>query len=186
LPLLVFPLALLAVVLAAIVLAPVSLVLRYRRGTARRRARRWMATLNVVTLACSLGMVLVTAAFAGLWTPHAFARSVAGAAVGAVLGLLGLAWTRWEPTAEGLHYTPPRALVLTITLVVAARLFYGLWRTAHAWHSGTTESWLAASGAIGSMAAGAGVLAYYVVYWAGVRRRLRRPSVVSRADRPNQ
>ena len=44
------PLILLAVVLvvAPIVLVPLSLVLRYRAGTARRQARGWVATLNLV------------------------------------------------------------------------------------------------------------------------------------------
>jgi hypothetical protein len=35
-------------------------------------------------------------------------------------------------------------------------------------------AWVAASGAAASMSAGAVVLGYYLVYWAGVRRRLRR------------
>jgi len=44
------PLILLAValVLAPIVLMPLSLVLRYRAGTARRQARGWVTALNLV------------------------------------------------------------------------------------------------------------------------------------------
>jgi hypothetical protein len=65
--------------------------------------------------------------------------------------------------------------VLTITLVVTARLLYGFWRSWHAWHSTPGDaSWLAASGAAGSLAAGALVLGYYLTYWAGVWRRIRR------------
>jgi hypothetical protein len=35
-------------------------------------------------------------------------------------------------------------------------------------------TWVAASGVATSMSAGAIVLGYYLVYWVGVRRRLRR------------
>jgi hypothetical protein len=63
--------------------------------------------------------------------------------------------------------------VLAITLVVTARLIYGFWRSWHAWQSTPGDtSWLAASGAAGSLAAGALVLGYYLAYWAGVWRRV--------------
>jgi hypothetical protein len=74
-----------------------------------------------------------------------------------------------------LHYTPSRALVLAITLVVASRMVYGLWRAWHAWRSaGGDASWLATSGAAGSLAAGAVVLGYYLAYNAGVAWRFKR------------
>ncbi|HEY0787270.1 MAG TPA: hypothetical protein VGE86_01410, partial [Thermoanaerobaculia bacterium] len=92
---------------------------------------------------------------------------------GLVLGFLGLALTQWEET-HALHYTPSRLLVLTITLVVLARLIWGIWRGARAWGAPTASVWLAQAGAAGSMAAGAVILGYYVTYWLGVRRRIRR------------
>ena len=52
---------------------------------------------------------------------------------GCLLGLLGLALTRWEHTPRALHYTPNRWLILIITLVVSARLLYGIWRIWHGW-----------------------------------------------------
>jgi hypothetical protein len=39
------------------------------------------------------------------------------------------------------------------------------------------ESWFVAAGVAGSMAAGAVVIGYYLVYWLGVRRRWRRHAV---------
>ena len=88
---------------------------------------------------------------------------------------VGLRLTRWEPASGGLHYTPNRWLVLAITLVVTGRLFYGFWRGWHTWRAGPADgSWLAAAGVAGSMAAGAVVLGYYLAYWIGVRRRIRR------------
>jgi hypothetical protein len=74
-----------------------------------------------------------------------------------------------------LYYTPNRLLVLGITLVVTARVGYGIWRGVHTWRAGLQgESWFGASGVAGSMAAGAVVLGYYLVYWLGVRRRFKR------------
>lgn len=155
-------------------LLPFSIVQRYRTGTARRMGRRWVASLNVFMLSLSAYLFFIAASFANLWAPNALPYSFAGLACGIVVGLLGLKLTRWEPTAEGLHYTPPRVLVLLITLVVTVRVLYGFWRAWHAWHqSGAGGSWLVHAGAAGSLAMGAGVLGYYFTYWAGVARRVK-------------
>jgi hypothetical protein len=163
----------LVVVLAFIALLPLSLVMRYRAGTARRVARRWMMTVNVVGLTASAGFFLLTAAVTNIWVPSAFVYALAGLAAGILLGFVGLWLTKWEPTPQSLYFTPNRWLVLTITAVVSARVIYGFWRAWQAW--GTTSdgtTWLAAAGAAGSLAAGAVVLGYYWAYWAGVRRRV--------------
>ena len=165
----------LIVILAAIVLTPLAIVQRYRLGTARRRARSWVASINAAGLALSAVLFLAGAAVTSLWIPSAFTYSVAGFAAGCLLGVLGLAVTRWESTPAALHYTPNRWLVLTITLVVAARVAFGFWRSWNAWQVTTDyASWAAASGAAGSLAAGAVVLGYYLIYWLGIRRRVRR------------
>jgi hypothetical protein len=170
-----FVLLLLFVVLAVIALIPFSIVQRYRVGTSRRLARGWVATLNMLTLAFSSALVLAGAAVTSVWVPGALSYTSIGLAAGCVLGLLGLALSRWEATPRSLHYTPNRWLVLTITVVVTVRLLYGFWRAWHTWQSGLDgASWLAASGAAGSMAAGTVVLGYYLTYWAGVRRRITR------------
>jgi hypothetical protein len=163
------------VVLAVVALMPLALVNRYRMGTSRRRARGWLATINVAGTALSVVLFLAGAAVTSIWVPDAFTYTTAGLAAGCVLGALGLSLTRWEPAPGALHYTPNRWLVLGITLLVTARLAYGFWRGWHTWRAGIEgASWVAASGVAGSMAAGAVVLGYYLVYWMGVRRRLRR------------
>jgi hypothetical protein len=160
-----------------VALMPLSLVLRYRAGTARRRARGWVATINVVGLAVSVAIFLLVAAVTSTWVPRALTYSLYGLAGGCVLGLLGLWMSRWERTPESLHYTPNRWWVLAITLVVTSRILYGFWRAWHAWRSAPADaSWLVAAGAAGSLAAGAVVLGYYLTYWLGVRWRLRRHS----------
>jgi hypothetical protein len=170
------PLVLLAValVLAPIILMPVSLVIRYRVGTARRQARGWVAMLNVVALVISTGLFLLGAALANIWVPQAFGYSLLGLLGGFALGIVGLWLSRWEHGGASLHYTPNRWLVLAVTLLVTARILFGLWRSWHAWHQATGDSALAAFGVAGSLAAGAVVLGYYLSYWLGIRRRLRR------------
>jgi hypothetical protein len=173
-PLILIPLAVL-IVLAPIALTPLSLVMRYRRGTARRQARGWVATVNVVAIAISATLLLVTAAVMGLWVPRAFVSALGGLAAGGLLGLVGLRASRWEPSPDALHFTPNRWLVLGIIVAVACRVLYSLWRAWHALQGRPHDtSWLAASGAAGSLAVGALVLGYYLMYWWGVRRRWRR------------
>ncbi len=52
---------------------------------------------------------------------------------------------------------------------------YGFWLGWESWRAGASgESWFVAAGVASSMAAGAIVIGYYLTYWFGVRRRLRR------------
>ena len=168
-------LLLLLLPLVFVVLIPFSLIQRYRVGTARRLARGWVATLNLAAIALSVGIFLAGAALTSVWVPNAFSYTLGGLTGGGLLGVLGLAMSRWEATPRSLHYTPNRWLVLAITLVVTTRLLYGVWRAWEAWRLNPDEtSWIVASGAAGSLAAGAVVLGYYFVYWFGLRVRLKR------------
>jgi hypothetical protein len=162
------------VVLALVALIPIALVQRYRMGVARQRARGWLIGINLVGLSLSMVMFGLTAAVTSIWLHPALVYTIVGLAIGFVLGVFGLWFTRWEPTPGGLFFTPNRLLVLTITLVVTARVLFGFWRAWHSWHVGLDDAaWVAAAGVAKSMAAGAVVLGYYFVYWIGVRRRLR-------------
>ena len=155
-----------------ILMIPFSLVWRYRAGTSRRPARGWMITLNLYAAALSTTLFLIGAAISNTWIPNAFSYSAMGLLGGFFAGALGLALTRWEPAPNSFHFTPSRLLIMSITLLVMARIGYGFVRSWRAWHSTTdTLSWIAQSGAAGSMAAGAVVIGYYLIYWAGVRRR---------------
>ena len=169
------PLLVALLVVCGLVLAtPLLLVLRYRAGTARRMARPWVLTANLLSLLLSAGIFIWVSAMTNFWVPRAFGYSLVGMLSGCLLGLIGLAVTRWEKTASSIYYTPNRWLVLLVTLAVAVRMIYGLWRIWHAWHTtGHDSSWLAAAGIPGSMAVGALVLGYYVTYFAGVVVRLR-------------
>lgn len=168
-PLLLLPLALIALLAFVALALPFSIINRYRAGTARRRARRWVALLNSFSIGISVLIFLATAALSSLWVPGAFSYSLLGFGGGCVLGIVGLRLTRWEATPQSLHYTPNRWLVLAITVGVFLRLSFGLWRAWKTWHaSAGDQSWLAESGLAGSMATGAVVLGYYLMFWLGV------------------
>ena len=153
---------------------PLLLFLRYRAGKARRMARPWIAITNLLSFLISAALFIWIAALTNFWLPHAFGYSILGMLAGCCLGLLGVTLTRWEKSANATYYTPNRWLVLLVTLAVAARMAYGLWRIWHAWHTtGHDSSWLAAAGIPGSMAVGALVLGYYLLYNAGVCYKLR-------------
>jgi len=121
--------------LAGVVL--LSLALRYRAGTARRQARRWVASLNVWATSLSAVFFLSFTLLLSFWLESAFRFALIGIGLGGILGLLGLAMTRWESQPEGLFYTPSRWLVLIVTLAIAGRVAYGWWR---AMHSGSGAS----------------------------------------------
>ncbi len=176
-PIILFAL-LLFVLLALAGVVLLSLALRYRAGTARRQARRWVASTNVWATSFSAIFFLSFTLLLSFWVDSAFRFALIGMGVGGILGLLGLALTRWESQPEGLFYTPSRWLAFLIIFAIAARFAYGWW---HATHSGSRASapgdqhWLiTASGTQLSLAVAAGLIGYYLVYSIGVRLRLTR------------
>jgi hypothetical protein len=159
--------------LLLIALMPLILIQRYRVGTARRMARPWLATLNVALMAFSTVCFLTGAGITAVWVPNALAGAAAGVAVGVGLGLVGLLLTRWEFAGAMIHYTPNRWLVLGVTLLISARVMYGLWRSwtvAEAGVYGTPM--VLAFGIPDSLAVGGTVIGYYLAYAIGVRRRI--------------
>jgi hypothetical protein len=173
-PIIVFAL-LVFVLLALAGVVLLSLVLRYRAGTARRQARRWVASLNVWITSFSAVFFLSFTLLLSFWVGSAFRYAFIGMGVGGILGLLGLALTRWQSQPEGLFYTPSRWLAFLIIFAIAARVLYGWWHATHANSSGTADqNWLiTASGTQLSLAVAAGLIGYYLIYSIGVRVRLR-------------
>jgi hypothetical protein len=174
-PLIALAFLVILILLLGVALIPVSIVQRFRMGTMRRPARGWVATLNLSGVLISVGMFTLASLIASRWAAHAFDYTLAGLAAGCALGVLGLVLIRWEHAAGRLYYTPNRWLVLGVTLIVAVRVCYGLWRSWEAWQTSVSQmTWIAASGIAESMSAGAVVLGYYLVFWAGVRWRIGR------------
>ena len=149
-----------------------SLALRYRAGTARRQGRPWVATMNVWATGLSAVLFLFFTFLISFWLGPTLRFALAGIGFGGLLGLVGLAVTRWECQPEGLFYTPSRWLALLVMLAIAARLVYGWWHTTH--RNGPSEQhWLlSASGTQISLAVAAGLIGYYLIYAIGVRLRI--------------
>jgi hypothetical protein len=151
-----------------------SLALRYRAGTARRQARRWMAGMNVWLTAFSAVFFLFFTCVLSFWVGSALRFAVTGIGVGFLLGLLGLALTRWETQPQGLFYTPSRWFALLVTTAIAARLVYGWWHATHPGVSSNQHWLLSASATQISIAVAAGLIGYYLIYAIGVRLRIKR------------
>lgn len=96
------------IVLAVIALIPISIIQRFRVGTSRRPARGWVAGLNLGAVTFSAALFIAGAYVTSRWIPEALTYTLAGLGVGALLGLLGIALTRWEYLSGRLHYTPNR------------------------------------------------------------------------------
>ncbi|MGH8075245.1 MAG: DUF1453 domain-containing protein [Lysobacter sp.] len=178
-PLLLLPLLLLGVALVWALLLPLGLWQRYRRGRARRRAVPWAVRLNSWVLLGSTGLLLLTAWLAGHWVDAALQHTVLGLLLGVLVGIVGLWLTRFEPPIPGqgghLYYTPNRWLVLGLTLVVAARIAFGLLQALQIWGGADAHAaWLARQGSL--LAVGGLLLGHYLAYGWGLRRRLRRPA----------
>lgn len=169
--LLLLPLLLLAMLVLWLLSLPLVLWQRYRAGRARRRAVPWVIALNAWTLLVSALVFAGSAWLSGFWIDAALRHAVAGLAIGVLLGTLGLALTRFETTAQGLFYTPNRWLVLALTLVVAGRLGFGVYRLQQAWTAGAHADWLAQQGSV--LAVGGLLLGHYLAYAWGLRRRVR-------------
>ncbi len=171
-PLLIVALVGLVLVLP-VVLLPLSIVQRYRVGTARRPARAWVATLNVVAFAVSTLVLVVSATVMSIWVPGALSAASAGVSGGLLLGVIGLSLSHWESNAGVMHFTPNRWLVGVLTLLVVTRLLYGVWRAWVAWGTwGAVPGWTTEAGIAGSVAAGALLIGYGVGFWGGVRWRI--------------
>jgi hypothetical protein len=168
-------LLLLLLPLVVITLMPLVLIQRYRAGSARRQARPWAATLTIVAMTLSAAFFLVSTAVTTIWFPGALGGAMAGMAIGIGLGGLGLALTRWDATVRSLHYTPNRWLVLLLTLLVSARIVYGLFRSFQAARAGLSgEATLDAFGVPESLAVGAIVIGYHLAYSVALRWRIAR------------
>ena len=172
-PIILFAL-LLFVLLAFAGVILLSLALRYRAGTARRQGRRWVATMNVWATSFSAALFLCFTFLISFWLGPTLRFALVGLAVGGLLGLVGLAVTRWESPPEGLFYTPSRWLALLVMLAIAARVVYAWWHGLHHNAAGQQHWLLGASGTQLSVAVAAGLIGYYLVYAIGVRIRIAR------------
>ncbi|MEP6485084.1 MAG: DUF1453 domain-containing protein [Rudaea sp.] len=117
--------------------------------------------------------------------------ALAGIAAGAALGFFGLRHTKFENTPQGQFYTPHLYIGLFVTVLFLGRLAYRfiyLYPTLHAAAQSNESPFASFQKSPLTMAIFGIVIGYYVAYYAGVIREMRRASAlasVTSADAEN-
>lgn len=176
--LLLLPLLVPVLLVAALLLVPLTLRQRYRMGHARRRAWPWLLRVNAWGFLASLVLFVAGAWLGTHWSAAALQDAGLGAVAGMVMGMLGVALTRFSRDGRVFHYVPNRWMALVLTLLVASRIVAGLWWSwrrigggaATQGHVSGWEHWLDAGGvwAIGGL-----LLGYASTYAWGIHLRHR-------------
>lgn len=175
--LLLLPLLILAIVAIWALLLPITLIQRYRFGRKRRRVQGWVVSSNAWLVLVSVAAFFIGAWTASRWLADAPAMAGAGFAAGILLGLLNLLISRSEVEAGRFYITPNALLVLTLTLLVAARILLGFWQLyehGFQWHPAARvdEPWLLRPGSL--FAFGGLLLGHYFAWCWGLRAKYRR------------
>ena len=126
--LLLVPLLALCLALFIALMLPLSLLQRYRLGRKRRKVWPWANRLNTLFAWISLLLFLLGAWASNVWLEGALAMAWAGLGSGMLLGLVNIALSRIERSADGVHLTPSAAIVLALVLLVVARIVMGGWQ----------------------------------------------------------
>ena len=145
---------------------------RMRRSFGRQRVQdgfMWFR-VGILTLATVFIVVLVAR------NVDALGALLAGIACGAVLGLFGLRYTKFETTPEGRFYTPHTYIGLVVTALFVGRVLYRFLEI----YNGLIPATTAGQGLAASFQHSAFTLAvfgalvgYYLLYYVGVLQRTR-------------
>ncbi|MCC4602147.1 DUF1453 domain-containing protein [Xanthomonas melonis] len=179
--LLAIPLAVIIALAVFAVLFPLSLLQRFRVGTARRQARGWLLLINLGSAALSSGLFVVFTLIAAAFWPGAIGHAAFGWACGLVLGVLALRLTRFERTPQGLFYRPNLWLALALAALVVARVIAGMvqgWRSTWQGVAWPVDGWLSHASLLGAAGLLLGyALAYATLLWWRWRNARLRGSV---------
>lgn len=172
-PLLLLPLLLIAIFMFGLLMWPIGLWLGFKRGKSRRRAVPWATGFNAWGMLVSTTVFLITAAVTHRWVQDAFRYAVIGLCAGMLIGALSVAITRWERVEKHLYFTPNRWLILLLTLIIAARFGYSLWRGWASWQAGIHHTvWVSQQAPL--LGVGGVLIGYQLFYSWALRRRVRR------------
>lgn len=170
---------------APILLVAVVIWGAYRRirrsiGPQRIEGRRLLIRVAIFTL-LGTGVAVSVARQASM-----LAALLAGVAGGALLGHLGLRYTRFEVNREGRFYTPHTYFGLAVTALFVARLLYRALLLDHDMRTAVPLGQYALSVQQQNpltLAMFGAVVGYYMVFYAGVLRRTRVPALPAQEDR---
>lgn len=95
---------------------------RFRRLVGRQRLSKTRLRITLVLYP----VLLVLLASAARSNPERLCWLAGGLACGCLLGLFGLSKTRFEPTPQGLFYTPQAHLGIALSLLFVGRIAYRL------------------------------------------------------------
>lgn len=95
---------------------------RFRRMVGRQRLSRVRPWITLAIFPILIALLC----FAALSHPERLWWLAASLTVGSLLGVFGLSKTRFEPTPQGLFYTPNAHLGIALSLLFVARIVYRL------------------------------------------------------------
>ena len=108
--------------LVALPLLAWRLYARFRRMVGRQRLSRVRPWITLILFPTVIALL----SFAAYTHYERVASLIVGVVAGSLLGAYGLRLTRFEPTPEGLYYTPNAHLGIALSLLFAARVVYRL------------------------------------------------------------
>jgi hypothetical protein len=154
---------------------------RVRRSFGRQPVHVKRIWLRIGVLTLVGGLVLVTSATRNAQT---LAALVAGITCGTALAYVGLRHTRFEVTPEGRFYTPHTYIGLAVTALFVGRLLYRYLYLSSGVHATSgDEQNLAVAYQRSPLTLGifAALVAYYLLFYAGVLAKTRAPALPARA-----
>lgn len=165
---LIFPILMGALVLFAI-------YRRVRRNIGRQRVSAGRMQFRIGLL-CVVGALI---AFAATRDMNLLGALLAGVAIGAALGWLGLRMTKFETTAQGSFYTPHTYIGLIVSALLLGRIAYrflAVYPSMHAAAQSNQNPFAAYQRSPLTLAIFGVVVGYYILYYIGVLQTSRRLS----------
>ena len=149
---------------------------RMRRSFGRQRVREGLMWLRV-------GLFTLIAALAAVSVARdvdVLGALLAGIACGALLGYIGLKYTKFEVVPGGRFYTPHAYIGLVVTALFLGRLVYRLLYLSHgAYALGDANQNLAVAYQRSPLTLGifAALVGYYVLFYGGILMKTRTPAL---------
>jgi hypothetical protein len=113
-------------ILALLPLIGWRMYMRVRRMIGRQRLSRVRPWITLAVFPLLLGLLSLSAFAPPHPQPQRLVWLAAGLALGGLLAIYGLKRTHYEPTREGLYYTPDSRLGIALSVLFVARIAYRL------------------------------------------------------------